>query len=152
MITSTRNIILVTNILFKNNDGEVVDHAWKTGRPSIIIAEKEHSYYILTMSTHFYQRENNYPIHTDEVDWNTMHDSFRKKDAEVNFNSIKKIRIYSRKELGVMDELYYYRMLSQMLNYYKSIPYFPGNPERFEIMDELEQQVTDIEKKLIRSK
>ena len=58
------NIILIKNIIFKNtaNKKKEVDHAWKFGRPCLVIYSDEQYDYILTITST--QKKKNIAVNT----------------------------------------------------------------------------------------
>ena len=127
------NIIIMRNIVFQNNINgrKEIDHAWKSGRPCVIIYSDDKYDYFLTLKsniTHSQQESHYFPLNENNFlyrnisrygKYNIKDMRKRKTKGEVNLESIYKAPISGHDEIGKITFETYKQIIDKLKDYHK---------------------------------
>jgi len=108
------NIVLIKNIIFKNtsNKRKEIDHAWKVGRPCLVIYSDEQFDYILTITStpkKTRYKSEHFILHTEHfipnqvsryTNFNINKIKSKNIEGSITLNTIYKIPISGHEQLG----------------------------------------------------
>lgn len=116
-------IVIIKNIVFKNSIGakHQVDHAWKKGRPCVIIySDDEFDYYLPLSSTkankNYYQKIKDEFFELSEKDFIFM-DS-EKKYGVIHITELHKKKTSGYTVIGKITKETYYELIHKIKNYH----------------------------------
>ena len=127
------NIILIKNIIFKNtaNKKKEVDHAWKFGRPCLVIYSDEQYDYILTITStqkkekysceHFtIQNKHLIPKQVSRYSNHNINKSKNKNiEGSITLDAIYKIPISGHEQLGKITFETYKSIITKLKEYHQ---------------------------------
>lgn len=120
MYNDIRDVIIVKNIIFKENGKGVVDHTWEKGRPCVVISNSDDWIYVLPLSTQIKDTRSRYFIEKNNIEYDYMYEGY-KRGTEACFDSIMKIKECGRLKIGVLKNKCFLDMLRKMISYCKDM-------------------------------
>ena len=136
------NIVLVNNLIFTSQTGiKHFDHAYQTGRPTVIVSESDASYYGCILSSSAPEAKYRFALEPDMVYY-----EFKKykKPSKAVVSKFFELKVCGYPKIGKIKPKNYLLLLKFILEYYNNLT--PSNEQEAKInefvLEDISKQLT----------
>lgn len=126
-------IVVIKGIIFSDEESKEIDHCALTGRPCIVIDEIDDNMYLLPLSSFCHEEFKDQMFFLKK---NSIIDDTKPGNKLIKLRPIIKRKMFSSKYRGELKPAAYYRLLKQVLLYYKT-------HDSMGLFEEMEDSIND---------